>query len=300
MTWFRWNQYVLKRRDGELDVGVNSAWAALWQGTINKNITFGSSKRQSRGKKQIFDLIESIHAAEASCHSKEHPAHGFEVQSHLFTLFWYLISVLTLSDVGCTRICFIYWGKIRAVRQLSTRHSPRFQEYTLWIWEIPCNNSTSGFNFLLPFFSRLTSFQSEDIPYPSPPPAHLPKKYGSYHQLYRLDGELIAMAVLDILPYCVSSVYFIYGKAWEQFSFGKVCSPLVSYPISLTNYRSVHWERFPLAREIHEAGVFEMRYLYMGEYFYGRLISGTECHIGFYIQSCQKWDTKESMLRRTS
>ena len=31
-----------------------------------------------------------------------------------------------------------------------------------------------------------------------------------------------------------------------------------------------------------------MRYLYMGEYFYGRLISGTECHIGFYIQSCQK------------
>lgn len=81
--------------------------------------------------------------------------------------------------------------------------------------------------------------QSEDIPYPSPPPANLPKKYGSYHQLYRLDGELIAMAVLDILPYCVSSVYFIYGKAWEHFSFGKVCFPIAPRPMPLTYNRSV-------------------------------------------------------------
>ena len=29
------------------------------------------------------------------------------------------------------------------------------------------------------------------------------------------------MAVLDILPSCVSSVYFMYDKEWEQFSFGK-------------------------------------------------------------------------------
>jgi len=43
-----------------------------------------------------------------------------------------------------------------------------------------------------------------------------------------------------------------------------------------------------LAREIHEAGVSEMRYLYMGEYFHARLIFGTERDIGFYIQSCQK------------
>ena len=38
----------------------------------------------------------------------------------------------------------------------------------------------------------------EEIPYPSPPPAHLPKHYGSYHQLYRLDGKLIAMSIIDI------------------------------------------------------------------------------------------------------
>jgi arginyl-tRNA---protein transferase len=40
--------------------------------------------------------------------------------------------------------------------------------------------------------------------------------------MYRVDGELIAMGVLDILPGCVSSVYFIYDKAWEKFSLGKV------------------------------------------------------------------------------
>lgn len=48
------------------------------------------------------------------------------------------------------------------------------------------------------------------------------------------------MAVLDILPYCVSSVYFIYSKAWEHFSFGKVRSPIAPRPMPLTNNRSAH------------------------------------------------------------
>lgn len=30
------------------------------------------------------------------------------------------------------------------------------------------------------------------------------------------------MAVLDILPECVSSVYFMYYNKWERFSLGKV------------------------------------------------------------------------------
>ena len=38
------------------------------------------------------------------------------------------------------------------------------------------------------------------IEYPSSAPDHLPRNYGSYHQIYRLDGKLIAMSVLDILP----------------------------------------------------------------------------------------------------
>jgi arginine-tRNA-protein transferase len=48
------------------------------------------------------------------------------------------------------------------------------------------------------------------------------KKLGSFHQCYRLDGRLIAMAVLDLLPRCVSGVYFVYHSDFEQWSFGKI------------------------------------------------------------------------------
>lgn len=48
------------------------------------------------------------------------------------------------------------------------------------------------------------------------------KKLGSYHQCYRLDGRLIAMAVLDLLPHAVSGVYFIYHSDFEKWSFGKL------------------------------------------------------------------------------
>ncbi|CAL1270382.1 unnamed protein product [Larinioides sclopetarius] len=44
--------------------------------------------------------------------------------------------------------------------------------------------------------------------------------YGSYHQQYWLDGKLIAVAVLDILPYCLSSVYFYYDPDYSFLSLG--------------------------------------------------------------------------------
>lgn len=48
------------------------------------------------------------------------------------------------------------------------------------------------------------------------------KKLGSYHQCYRLDGRLIAMGVLDLLPHAVSGVYFLYHSDFEKWSFGKL------------------------------------------------------------------------------
>nr|GAT54050.1 predicted protein [Mycena chlorophos] len=94
------------------------------------------------------------------------------------------------------------------------------------------------------------------IPYTKDPPSHLPATYRSYHQLYRVDGVLIAVAVLDILPGCVSSVYFYYDPKWEDYSLGK-----------LSAMREV-----ALAAEIHEAGAPEAPFLYMG----------------FYVHSCVK------------
>lgn len=54
---------------------------------------------------------------------------------------------------------------------------------------------------------------------PTPSDAH---KYGSHHGKYLLDGELIAFAVLDILPGAVSSVYFVWSPKWSAMGLGKV------------------------------------------------------------------------------
>ncbi|KAL2219514.1 Arginyl-tRNA-protein transferase [Thermoascus aurantiacus ATCC 26904] len=48
------------------------------------------------------------------------------------------------------------------------------------------------------------------------------KRLGSWHQCYRLDGKLIAVAVLDLLPHGVSSVYVYYDPDYSAFEFGKL------------------------------------------------------------------------------
>lgn len=44
--------------------------------------------------------------------------------------------------------------------------------------------------------------------------------YGSYHQQYYIDGKLFAVGVIDVLPYCVSSVYFFYDPDYMFLSLG--------------------------------------------------------------------------------
>ncbi|OQD61706.1 hypothetical protein PENPOL_c015G09437 [Penicillium polonicum] len=76
------------------------------------------------------------------------------------------------------------------------------------------------------------------------------KKLGSWHQCYRLDGELIAVAVLDLTPNGVSSVYVFYDPAYEQWEIGKLTA----------------------MREIAFSIENQYQYYYMG----------------YYIHSCQK------------
>ncbi|KAG1205500.1 hypothetical protein G6F35_011595 [Rhizopus arrhizus] len=47
------------------------------------------------------------------------------------------------------------------------------------------------------------------------------KKFGSFHQKYLLDGQLIALSVIDILPSCVSAVYFMYDPQYAYLGLGK-------------------------------------------------------------------------------
>ncbi|XP_056327401.1 arginyl-tRNA--protein transferase 1 [Danio aesculapii] len=44
--------------------------------------------------------------------------------------------------------------------------------------------------------------------------------YGSFHQQYWLDGRIVAVGVLDILPSCVSSVYLYYHPDFASLSLG--------------------------------------------------------------------------------
>ncbi|CAK7270428.1 Arginyl-tRNA--protein transferase 1 [Sporothrix epigloea] len=48
------------------------------------------------------------------------------------------------------------------------------------------------------------------------------RQLGSFHQCYRLDGRLVAIGVLDLLPDCVSSVYFFYHESIHTYSPGKL------------------------------------------------------------------------------
>lgn len=47
-------------------------------------------------------------------------------------------------------------------------------------------------------------------------------KLGSYHQCYRLDGKLVAVGVLDLLPHAVSSVYLFYDPDYQEWDWGKI------------------------------------------------------------------------------
>ncbi|XP_067633721.1 arginyl-tRNA--protein transferase 1 isoform X3 [Eurosta solidaginis] len=87
--------------------------------------------------------------------------------------------------------------------------------------------------------------------------------YGSFHQQYWLDDKLIAVAVIDILPYCVSSVYFFYDP---DYSF-----------LSLGTYGSLR--EIELVQQLAKK-VPALKYYYMG----------------FYIHSCSKMRYKGRLV----
>ncbi|KAK8428124.1 arginine-tRNA-protein transferase [Phyllosticta citricarpa] len=101
---------------------------------------------------------------------------------------------------------------------------------------------------------------------------------GSFHQCYRLDGRLIAMAVLDLLPHAVSGVYFIYHSDFEKYSFGKISA-------------------LREASLAHELG---LQYYYMGYYIHSckKMRYKGDYRPQFVLdpETCQ-WDPLEGELR---
>lgn len=85
--------------------------------------------------------------------------------------------------------------------------------------EGPEDYSENGFRRFLcsDSFTDSTSDVSEGLNVPD-------RLSGGYHQLYYHNGKLVAMAVLDILPLCVSSVYFLWDPDYAQWGLGKVAA----------------------------------------------------------------------------
>ncbi|KAJ3036344.1 Arginyl-tRNA--protein transferase 1 [Rhizophlyctis rosea] len=72
--------------------------------------------------------------------------------------------------------------------------------------------------------------------------------YGSFHQKYYADGKLIATGVIDILPHCVSSVYFMYDPDYA------FLSPGVYSALREVGFTMLLNDQLP-----------ELKYYYMGE-----------------------------------
>ena len=83
--------------------------------------------------------------------------------------------------------------------------------------------------------------------------------YGSFHQHYRIDGKLVAVGVIDILPSCLSSVYFFYDPDYEFLSLGKISA----------------------LQEIQYVQALSMKYSNL-QYYY----------MGYYIHTCPKMQYK--------
>ncbi|POR37098.1 Arginyl-tRNA--protein transferase 1 [Tolypocladium paradoxum] len=64
------------------------------------------------------------------------------------------------------------------------------------------------------------------------------RRLGSYHHCYRIDGELVAIGVLDLLPECVSSVYFLYHESIHKYTPGKLGAV---YEIALAVEQGYRW-----------------------------------------------------------
>ncbi|RXG57021.1 Arginyl-tRNA--protein transferase 1 [Armadillidium vulgare] len=126
-----------------------------------------------------------------------------------------------------------------------------FKKYQMAVHDDPESRCTK---------SRYQNFLCKSTLQPYKGAGSPPKGFGPFHYQYWLDGELIAVGVLDILPGCVSSVYFYYDP---KYSF-----------LSLGTYSSLR--EIALTQELK--GNSELHWLY---------------YMGFYIHSCPKMRYKK-------
>ncbi len=141
------------------------------------------SKEETARRKTEFDLVERIHESEShKLKTPPKPAHEF---------------VVTLESNSFTPEKFALFENYQRI----VHHEP------------PHRITRSGFRSFLcssPLKRVKQTLSGKDF------------LFGSYHQCYRLDGELVAIGVLDLLPHVVSGVYFMYHESIHTWNPGKL------------------------------------------------------------------------------
>lgn len=139
--------------------------------------------REKARQKNNFDLPREVHRAELdNVKRPPEPAHRFEV---------------TLEPADFTTEKYELFHNYQRNVHKEKPHEISMSGFKRFLCESPLRKS-----------SKLVNGKTQLL--------------GSYHQCYRLDGRLIAMGVLDLLPHCVSGVYMLYHSDFEQWQFGKL------------------------------------------------------------------------------
>lgn len=156
-----------------------------------------SNRDKKREKNEGFNLLRTIHESEHGRLVEPPPlAHRFEV---------------SLEPDDFTEEKFALYANY----QEHVHHDPPNEITRSGFRRFLCNSPIHRRTRILDSASSGEASDGKDQ-------ARKEQKLGSYHQLYRLDGRLIALGVLDLLPHCVSGVYFLYHSDFEKWSFGKL------------------------------------------------------------------------------
>lgn len=142
------------------------------------------TREHARKRDSTFDLVERIHEAESErLHPGLRPAHELKV---------------TLESDDFTEEKYAIYKNYQSVVH----------------GEEPSRISETGFRRFL--------CDSPVRPRTQLDPSGREVKLGSFHQCYRLDGKLVAIGVLDLLPHAVSAVYFMYHESIQKHQPGKL------------------------------------------------------------------------------
>lgn len=142
------------------------------------------SREETKKRDVEFDLLERIHEAEDQCLKRPpQPAHTF---------------VVTLEPDVFTEEKYAVFENYQRVVHHETDDSISKKGFERFLCSSPLQRDTVK------------------------SPDGKERQVGSFHQCYRLDGKLVAVGVLDLLPNCVSAVYMFYHESIHKWQPGKL------------------------------------------------------------------------------